>query len=365
VVGAPGHAIGIGYAGGTLLTGLGGRFPYNWNLSTAVQPVQTASVVVRGDSGQPFGLAQASLASGPRFTPNFQAALAPEQWRAVLLPWAFETLEPSARRALMNRIVGWLSWLGESSLVADVTSALPGQAVTFTLTAKLDSVRATSPLTAVVSLSATLAGEGALVSSNLPAFVPPDDAGSWQGVITAGQHLRWTFVAQVPATATAGSALTATAFLSLDEVGIRFARSAAVRVGGPVLTAALELPAGAPRWGDRITVTAVLTNLGPTLAPSATLDVVVPAGPRLLTDTVAGSGTGDLRSADNRLIWRGPLNAGAAISITYAFTLPRFTPWPGAYYHAVMFGQEGGYEGQRDAWIAPQTWRRWLAVARR
>jgi subtilisin family serine protease len=365
VVGAPGHAIGIGYAGGTLLTGLGGRFPYNWNLSTAVQPVQTASVVVRGDSGQPFGLAQTGLASGPRFTPNFQGALAPEQWRAVLLPWAFETLEPSARRALMNRIVGWLSWLGESSLAADAPDASPGQQVTFTLAAQLDPVRASSPLTATVSLSATLDGEGALVGSNLPAFVPPADAGSWHGVITAGQRLSWTFVAQVPTTATAGSALTATAFFSLDEVGVRFVKSASVRVGGTVLTAALELPAGAPRWGDRITVTAVLTNLGSTLAPSATLDVVVPAGPRLLTDTVTGPGTGDLRSADNRLIWRGPLNAGAAISITYAFTLPMFTPWPGAYYHAVMFGQEGGYEGQRDAWIAPQTWRRWLAIVRR
>jgi uncharacterized repeat protein (TIGR01451 family) len=365
VVGAPGHAIGIGYAGGTLLTGLGGRFPYNWNLSTAVQPVQTASVVVRGDSGQPFGLAQTGLASGPRFIPNFEGALAPDEWRAVMLPWAFETLEASARRALMNRLVGWLSWLGESSLVADVPSALPGQAVTFTLTAKLDSVRATSPLTALVSLSATLAGEGALVGSNLPAFVPPADAGSWHGVITAGQRLSWTFVAQVPATATAGSALTATAFFSLDEVGIRFVKSASVRVGGPTLTAALQLSDSAPRWGDRITATVVLTNLGATLAPSATLDAVVPTGLILLADTVSGPGTGDLRVAGNRLTWRGPLDSGAAISVTYAFTLPRFMPSPDAYYHAVMFGQQGRYEGQRDAWIIPRTWRGWLPITRR
>jgi hypothetical protein len=95
------------------------------------------------------------------------------------------------------------------------------------------------------------------------------------------------------------------------------------------------------------------------------LDVVVPAGPRLLTDTVAGSGTGDLRSADNRLIWRGPLGSGAAISVTYAFTLPRFMPSPDAYYHAVMFGQQGRYEGQRDAWIIPRTWRGWLPITRR
>jgi uncharacterized repeat protein (TIGR01451 family) len=365
VVGAPGHAIGIGYAGGTLLTGLGGRFPYNWNLSTAVQPVQTASVVVRGDSGQPFGLAQTGLASGPRFTPNFQGALAPEQWRAVLLPWAFETLEPSARRALMNRIVGWLSWLGESSLAADAPDASPGQQVTFTLAAQLDPVRASSPLTATVSLSATLDGEGALVGSNLPAFVPPADAGSWHGVITAGQRLSWTFVAQVPTTATAGSALTATAFFSLDEVGVRFVKSASVRVGGPMLTAALQLSDSAPRRGDRITATVVLTNLGATLAPSATLDAVVPTGLILLTDTVSGPGTGDLGVAGNRLTWRGPLGGGAAISVTYAFTLPRFMPSPDAYYHAVMFGQQGRYEGQRDAWIIPRTWRGWLPITRR
>jgi uncharacterized repeat protein (TIGR01451 family) len=199
----------------------------------------------------------------------------------------------------------------------------------------------------------------------LPAFVPPDDAGSWQGVITAGQHLSWTFVAQVPATATAGSALTATAFFSLDEVGIRFVKSASVRVGGPTLTAALQLSDSAPRRGDRITATVVLTNLGATLAPSATLDAVVPTGLILLTDTVSGPGTGDLRVAGNRLTWRGPLDSGAAISVTYAFILPRFMPSPDAYYHAVMFGQQGRYEGQRDAWIIPRTWRGWLPITRR
>jgi len=365
VLSAPGHAIGAEFISGTLLTGLGGRFPYNWNLSTAVQPVPTAGVVVRGDSGQPFGLAHTGPASAPRLIPNFQGALAPDEWRAVMLPWAFETLELPARRALMNQIVGWLSWLGQSSLAAEASTAAPGQAVTFTLLAQLDPVRATPPLTAAASLSATLAGEAVLAGSTLPAFAPPTDAGSWQGVITAGQPLSWMFVAQVPATATVGSVFTATAFFSLDEVGIRFARSASVRVSGPALTAALHLPAGAPRWGDRITATVVLTNIGPTLAPSATLDAVIPTGLRLLTDTVSGPGSGDLRSAGNRLIWRGSLNAGAAISVTYVFTVPTFTPWPGAYYHAVMFGQKGRYEGQRDAWIAPQVWRRWLAVVRR
>jgi len=365
VLSAPGHAIGTEFISGTLLTGLGGRFPYNWNLSTAVQPVRTASVVVRGDSGQPFGLAQAGLAGGPQFTPNLRGALVPDEWRAVLLPWAFETLEASARRALMKQIVGWLSWLGSSSLVVDSPSALPGQTVTFTLTTKLDPVRAALPLTAVVSLSATLAGEGILVRSTLPAFAPPADAGSWQGVITAGQHLSWTFVARVPATATIGSIFTATAFFSLDEVGIRFAKSALVRVSGPMLTAALQLPAGIPRWGSRITATVVLTNLGPMLAPSATLDVIVPTGLHLLADTISGPGTGDLRSVGNRLTWYGPIDAGATISVTYAFTLPRFTPWPRAYYHAAMFGQQGRYEGQRDAWIVPQTWQRWLPVVRR
>ena len=364
VLSAPGHAIGAEFISGTLLTGLGGRFPYNWNLSTAVQPISTAGVVVRGDSGQPFGLAQTGLASRPQFAPNFQGALAPREWRAGMLPWAFEALEPSARRALMNQIVGWLSWLGESSLEAEALAVMPGQPATFTLVARLDSVRAALPLTAVASLSATLAGEGALVSSTLPAFAPPADAGAWQGVITAGQHLSWTFVVQVPPTATTGSTLTATAFLSLDEAGIRFARSASVRVGRPVLTAALQLPAGAPRWGDRLTATVVLTNLGSTFAPSTTLDAVIPTGLRLLTDTVAGPGTGDLRSAGNRLIWRGPIGAGAAISVTYAFTLPQFMPWPEAYYHAAMFGQAGQLEGQRDAWIAPQTWRRWLPLTR-
>ena len=118
IAGAPGNTIGDGFASGSMLP-----FPYNWNLSAAVQPLSGTQVILRGSSGQPFGLAR-------------ETRTAP--WRTVLMPFAFETLTTTVRANLVNRVVGWLSWLGHSSLAPDRTSVSAGDAVTYTLQLRAD-----------------------------------------------------------------------------------------------------------------------------------------------------------------------------------------------------------------------------------
>ncbi|MCS7056834.1 MAG: S8 family serine peptidase, partial [Thermoflexales bacterium] len=349
VFGAPGHVIGSGFPSSTLLTGPGGRFPYNWNLSTALQPGPGVSVALRGESAQPFGLANAGLAHGAIPTLHLSSWLTTTMWRTAFMPFAFEVLDASARADLMNRVVGWLSWLGESELRAHVPDAAPGQPITFTLYAKLDEARS-GAVTARVHLSATVSDAGFVAASDL-AGASGHFAGAWQGAMSSGQVLSWTFVVTTPATLPPGTPLTATAFFALEEPGLRFARQAVIRLGAPQLAATLHLTPSPSRWGERITATAWLTNLGPAAAPSATLLAVVPSGLRLLTATVAASRPGLSHAPPNTVRWVGGLAAGESVSVTYAMTVPTFTYWPGAYYHAVLFGADSPLQRQIDAWI--------------
>lgn len=352
VFGVPAPWVGSRLVSGTLLTGPNGRFPYNWNLSASVQPIPRAQIVLRGDSGQPFGLAHERTAHGAVVTSHLTSWLAPASWRAAVLPFALETLTPSVRGELTNRLVGWLSWLGESSLEADRAYALPGEPVTFTVRAQLDAAR-TAPITAHVALSAQVSGGAEVVASTLGNPQPPHGAGDWAGALTSGQSQVWVFVVTTPLTLPAGSAITATAFFSLEGIGIRFARQAAVRVGGSHLTTALVLSPSAPSWGGWVTATAFLTNIGGASAPSAVLDVVVPTPLQLLTRTVNAPSSGTVVSASNRVRWLGALAPGEGISLTYVFTLPAFSPMPGAYYHAVMAGNGDVPYTQSAQWIEP------------
>ncbi|HEY3342354.1 MAG TPA: hypothetical protein VGK81_10060, partial [Anaerolineae bacterium] len=120
VVGAPGNVIGDQFSSGSLLP-----FPYSWNTSTAVQPLSGTQVILRGDSGQPFGLAR-------------ECAACPAAWRTVFMPFAFEALTSTVKADLMNRITGWESWLGHSSFTADHASASPGEEVTYTVQLRVD-----------------------------------------------------------------------------------------------------------------------------------------------------------------------------------------------------------------------------------
>ncbi|MDW8396887.1 MAG: hypothetical protein RMM31_11665, partial [Anaerolineae bacterium] len=364
VFGTPSHWVGMGLVSGTLLTGLNGRFPYNWNLSTSIQPVRSAQVVLRGDSGQPFGLIHEQVAHGAPISSHLPGWLAPATWRAALLPFALETLTPSVRAELTNRLVGWLSWLGESSLEAHSAQAAPGDPITFSVRAQLDGAR-NAPITAQVALSVMLSSDAYLASSALNNPQPPHYAGEWSGTLGAGHSQSWTFVVTTPLTLPAGSVVTATAFFVLERVGIRFARQAAVRIGGPLLTTSLVLSPPVPTWGGLVTATARVTNVGSALAPSAALDIVVPKPLRVLTGTLSVPSSGTIISAPNRARWLGALAPGEGISVTYVLTLPALTLVPGAYYHAIMASEGRAPYVQSAHWLQPLTWSSHLPIVRR
>ncbi len=356
VVGAPGNVIGDQFSGGSMLP-----FPYNWNLSSAVQPLSGTQVILRGDSGQPFGLAR-------------ECATCPAAWRTVFMPFAFEVLTSPVKADLLNRITGWQSWLGHSSLAANRASVAPGEAVTYTLQLKLDDqvapglhslMQSPGALTTTLAISVPLDTNLSVLSSTLSNSTT-HNAGEWRGEVRFGEVLTFTFVAAAAPALSDGTPLTATLLAALEEPDIHFSRQALVHVNAPQLASTLTTQPPQPRWNSTLTFTLRVTNTGTANAPDASVMNAIPTGLRLFTPTLTLSGPGNTTLPGQRIGWQGVLSAGQAITLTYVVSTPAFTnDSVGAFYNAAQVDNGAGRVSQSELWVTPHTAVYYLPVLRR
>jgi uncharacterized repeat protein (TIGR01451 family) len=356
VVGAPGNVIGEQFSGGSMLP-----FPYNWNLSSAVQPLSGTQVILRGDSGQPFGLARECV-----------TCLA--AWRTVFMPFAFEVLTSPVKADLLNRITGWQSWLGHSSLVANRASVAQGEAVTYTLQLKVDDqaapglhslMRSPDALTTTLSISVPLDTNLSVLSSTLSNSTA-HNAGEWRGEVRFGEVLTFTFVAAAAPALSDWTPLTATLLAALEEPNIHFARQALVHVNAPQLASTLTTQPPQPRWNSTLTFTLRVTNTGVMDAPDASVVNAIPTSLRLFTPTLALSGPGNTTLTGQRIDWQGVLSTGQAITLTYVVSTPAFTnDAVGAFYNAAQVDNGAGHVSQSELWVTPHTAVYYLPVLRR
>lgn len=347
VVGLSGTVLGDDVPGGSLLP-----FPYNWNLSSAVQPVNGAQAILRGDSGQPLGLAR-SNARDPAIGPQSPI------WRTVFMPFAFEALPEPSRIELMNRIVGWLSPLGQSALIADWPGARAGETVHFTLTLRADAIFP-PPLSRSadrhsVSIQVSVSDGLTIVSSSLP-NAGGQQAGTWTGEVRPGDVFMWTFAARVDA-AGVGTPLTATARIRMNDVGLHFTRAAVVRANAPFLRGALQVQSAPLQWNRPMTAALRAVNAGKISAPQATITLTLPTSltfPALITHTASA---GTLRREGAQLIWRGALSSGSEVEIRFATRLPPLDAWPPHGFLLDARLDDGfGRVAPATLWIAPDTY---------
>ena len=353
VVGEPGNALGDGLAVSSMVP-----FPYNWNLSTAVQPLPNTTVFLRGNSGQPAALARQGISfSGPK----------PAQWRTAFLPFAFEALTPTLRAEVLNHAVGWLSWLGDSTLVADRTRVAIGEHVMYTLTLRADQFISTAP-SQTVMLSVPLMGGLSLVTSTLP-NASAVNAGSWRGFVKPGDVFTWTFEAQVNGNLPDYTPLTATLRVNLSEAGINWSRDSVVRMAAPRLQASFSLPAK-PKWQTNSMFAMRLRNVGSTSVPSFTLSIPVPTGLGLAEDAQinVANAQGEIEIAaqdttqaaavqrvGNLIVIQRSLAAGAEIVVTYPISIPHFGQVPPAFYCTARIETDTGLVMQAAQWLWPDT----------
>lgn len=316
-------------------------FP-NW--SDGVEPTPGTAVPVRDQGRRGIGLARRE--EGPL----------PGDWATVFFAFPFEALPEEVRPEVMERVVGWLSWLGSSTFAADRGAVASGGMLTYTLRVRND-----SPTTVTASLSNTLPVSLTLVPGSLtgPAtYISPTRRISWEEALGPGASVTVTYRVTVAAGLPVGTPITNTVRLGLEGQHIRFHRSAVVRVGAPDLSpSALWFAPSPARPGTVVTGTLALVNAGPGDAPTATVTNLLPTDSAFISGSLVWTGGGVAEILTGTVHWTGPLSAQGRVTLTYQFTLPTSPLHPPLY--GVAFLEDGtGGEWEQAAWlmVEPLRW---------
>jgi uncharacterized repeat protein (TIGR01451 family) len=383
IVGVPSTALGEGVLAGSFMP-----FPYNFNLSTAIQPNRDAEVVVRGENGQPYGLARAVHVSLPPNEPtNADLDLPPDEGvisqtvrpplplpisnesRIVFFPFAFEALNRPAKTDLMNRIVGWLSPLGKSSITSSRSVLNAGDLVRYDVHINADEVLGhyDAMTRTRMAVSVTLPSQIKIISHTLPAGALST---GWVTPISQGQSHTWHIYAQHVGdnTSTTPEVLTATVNVALPDLGIRFKKPSVVRVNTPALQPRINISPHPLAWRSRANVTIHLRNNSAVDAQQVHMQNPIPPRINVISSSLSIIGTSVVAApqyVNGNITWLDNLAAGEAITVSYQISLPRLGfGTPMAFFNQVMVDQPNGATTQAGLWIEPEAQRVVLPVIR-
>ena len=267
-----------------------------FTLGGAVVPEPDAATALRGSSGRALAIHRAGASS-----------------RAVFMITPFEALVGEGATRVMRRIVGWLGWLGDSTLTADRGVAAGGDRFGFTLTTRHNgSAPVNATVTATLPLSVTLV-PGSLTPG--AGFDPASGVVTWTGTLAPGAAVTVTYQITLDAALPTRALLTTTAIFRDDTHGIPFDQSAVVRVAMPDL-ALSTFSAPSPVRPDALpTYTLSISNSGLALAASAYVTVLLPLQTSAVSGSLALSGPGSATISSGAIGWRGPLDVGQSVTL--------------------------------------------------
>ncbi|MBN1218589.1 MAG: S8 family serine peptidase [Anaerolineae bacterium] len=293
-IGQPGNPVG-NHLGPYNLT-----FPpgyHNW--TDALTPTTTAQIASVGQYGQPNGVTKAGIGPGG------------DHWHTNFLAYGSELLVDAERARLMQRSVGWLSWLGSSTVVPSISTAVDGTHVTYTATLTNDGwIDFTAYFTATFPAELTLGtydNELALSGDNL----------IWSGTIPKNDHKVLTYTATITNSLPLGMVVSQTSWLAYAEHNILFDRIADVNVNFPDLSASemIVVPTEDVEENSVLTYTIVLRNIGLVDDPLVTTTNTVPHMLNLMVVDTPSQGT--VISSGKNITWTTPVDRDEAVTLTY------------------------------------------------
>jgi len=300
--------VATGVAGDLVGDGLGPYdldYPFN-NWSDAFTPTVSTETAFRGGHGAPIGLAHAVPSS---VLPSY---------RTVFFGYPFETLDSGAAEKVMERLVGWLSWLGTSTLAADRAVIAEGDPLTYTITLRNDGWDGISQ----ASLLNPIPADTSYVAGSLqPAeaiYHPLTNTVTWSGGIASGQSVIVSYCVNVTSPLAPGTVISNAAYVGYDDHYVLFDREVDVRVNVPNLSAStITVDKETAERGEPLTYTIVLRNEGIILASSAVLTNVIPAHVAYVPGSLSTEGNPPADCDGEKVIWWGPLGLGSPVTITY------------------------------------------------
>lgn len=304
-----------------------------FTLAGSVVPNPDAVTALRGSSGRALAVHRSEADS-----------------RTVFMVTPFEALNDDDAVRVMSRIVGWLGWLGDSTLSASKEVAAVGDSITFTLTARHSgSAPIHTTMTATLPLSVTLV-PGSLTPGAV--FDPASGRVTWAGLLLPSEAVAVSYQVKLNAallTETVGLPgipLTTTAIFRDDLHRISFDQSSVVRVAAPSLSLSMLTVPPLVRPKSLLTVTLVAVNSG--LAPAAAqVTVLSPLGYPFIIGSVTS--------------WEGPLDVGQSITITYQMNAPATLKDESVLSEALLRDGAGG-AWERTAWIKVEPYQSYLPL---
>ncbi|MGB3714140.1 MAG: S8 family serine peptidase [Candidatus Promineifilaceae bacterium] len=245
-------------------------------------------------------------------------------WKTVFWAIPFETLPEGVRGETMNRIVGWLSDLGESTFEADVR-----------VVPQATEIEAIIAYTITLRVAGGADATGVWVTDTLPAELaiePGSIAGgahynhgthelTWQGQLDGREEHVIRYQASLDTDAPAGTLIDNTVDIFYDGHNLLFDRTAPLWIGTPDLSESrFESTPLVSDVGGVITYQLELINsaVDPGLA---TATIYMPGDLSLISATLTAS-EGMVNAAGTIITWRGIVENSHNITVTYAVLTP-------------------------------------------
>jgi uncharacterized repeat protein (TIGR01451 family) len=294
--------VATGEAGNLIGDGLGPydlNYPFD-NWSDALTPTVSTETAFRGRHGAPIGLAH---------------AVPPH--RTVFFGYPFETLDSGAAEKVMERAVGWLSWLGTSTLTANRTAVTEGDPLTYTLTLRNDGWDGISRASLLNPIAANTSYVAGSLQPAEAVYHPLTNTVTWNGGIASGQSVIVSYRVNVTSPLDPGTVISSVAYIGYDDHYVLFDREVDVRVNVPDLSAStITVDKETAEHGDLLIYTTVLRNEG-VITSSAVLTNVIPAHIAYVPGSLSTKGTPPAVCDGEKVTWAGPLGLGSPVTITY------------------------------------------------
>jgi uncharacterized repeat protein (TIGR01451 family) len=286
-------------------------YPYqNW--SDALIPAPGAEVAFRGQHARPIAVTYAQSTTA-------QSVSTSRRWRTAFLAFPFETLHEDAAPEVMQRAVGWLSWLGSSTWGTDRRTVNSGSLVTMTCVMRNDGQADVS----FARFSTTLPSGVSLVPDSLSSwadFSPATRQIEWEGTLDNDEQIEIEFCVRVSDSLPDAASIGFPARIGYDEHALSFEAPYILRLNAPDLgSSALAVEPATASPSSTLTYTLTVRNTGVRDA-LATVTATAPSQ-TWFTGTLDTQDIGAGEILSQSLAWNGPVKAGDTVSLRYQLAL--------------------------------------------
>jgi hypothetical protein len=245
-----------------------------------------------------------------------------EGWKTVFWAIPFEVLPEEMHNVMMNRIVGWLGNLGQSTFEVDAR-VMPGSAEsdpirTYTITLRAED----GSYSTGVWITNTIPAELTIIADSISGGANYDSAKreiTWQGQINGGQSYVIRYRAQVDANTPDGTFINNPVEIYYDEHDLLYERVSPLWIAsGDLSESQFELDPPSAQIGSEIAYQLEVASSA-SIPGSVTATLYIPLELSLITETLASTG-GDLYHGGNTITWSGTIDGSQSITVTYAVT---------------------------------------------